>query len=275
MSGLEALLISSINDEIRFEKIFPSNYPDQNTLTELLIISKYLKKCGKGSLQHKNKIFYYRTYIPSIRKPNGNSGRSDTFSDMFTYNYDSKGKKYFLLFLCNSKYKIKNIELLSNKIFEILDNNSPEFEGNEIKIESCIKISNIFEKFKNIEPNLSQNNQLTELNIINNSADSMSSSDSSININSNSLMNINKKRIDTRMILSKKRNKSEMRSIDVDDLTTIKKSDTDLSVMFKQNLDKDFFIPQINKWKTIKIVNIIMCLIVFIVMIILLIIVKI
>jgi hypothetical protein len=273
MSGLEALLMSSINDEIKFEKVFPSNYSDQNTLTELLIISKYLKKCGKGSLQHKNKIFYYRTYIPSIRRPNGNSGRSDTFSDMFTYNFDSKGKKYFLLFLYNSKYKVKNIEILSNKIFEILDNNS--FEGHEIKIESCIKISNIFEKFKNIEPNLSENNQLTELNIINNSADSMSSSDSSININNNSIMNTNKKRIDTRMVLPKKKNKSEIRSIDVDDLTTIKESDTDLSVMFKQNIDKDFFLPQINKWKAIKIVNIIMCSIVFIVMIILLIFVNI
>ena len=271
MSGLEALLISSINDEIRFNKIFPLNYSDQNNYTELLIISKYLKRCGKGSLQHKNKIFYYRTYIPSIRKPNGNSGRSDTFSDMFTYNFDSKGKKYFLLFLFYSKYKVKNIEILSNKIFEILDNNSHENEGNEIKIESCIKISNIFEKFKNIEPNLPENNQLTELNIINNSDDSMSSSDSSININSKSIMNINKKRIDTRMILPKKKNKSELRSIDVDDLTSIKESDTDLSVMFKQNFDKNFFLPQISKWRTIKIVNIIMCSIFFLVMIILLI----
>ena len=271
MSGLEALLISSINDEIRFNKIFPLNYSDQNNYTELLIISKYLKRCGKGSLQHKNKIFYYRTYIPSIRKPNGNSGRSDTFSDMFTYNFDSKGKKYFLLFLFYSKYKVKNIEILSNKIFEILDNNSHENEGNEIKIESCIKISNIFEKLKNIEPNLPENNQLTELNIINNSDDSMSSSDSSININSKSIMNINKKRIDTRMILPKKKNKSELRSIDVDDLTSIKESDTDLSVMFKQNFDKNFFLPQISKWRTIKIVNIIMCSIFFLVMIILLI----
>ena len=275
MSGLEALLISSINDEIRLNKIFPLNYSDQNNYTELIIISKHLKKCGKGSLQHKNKIFYYRTYIPSIRKPNGNSGRSDTFSDMFTYNFDSKGKKYFLLFLCYSKYKVKNIEILSNKIFEILDNNSHENEGNEIKIESCIKISNIFDKFKNIEPNLLENNQLTELNIINNSADSMSSSDSSINNNSKSIININKKRIDTRMILPKKNNKSDLRSIDVDDLTSIKASDTDLSMMFKQNFDKDFFLPQISKWKTIKIVNIIMCSIFFIVMIILLIIVDI
>ena len=88
-------------------------------------------------------------------------------------------------------------------------------------------------------------------------------------------MNTNKKRIDTRMVLPKKKNKSEIRSIDVDDLTTLKESDTDLSVMFKQNIDKDFFLPQINKWKAIKIVNIIMCSIVFIVMIFLLIFVNI
>ena len=77
------------------------------------------------------------------------------------------------------------------------------------------------------------------------------------------------------MILPKKNNKSDLRSIDVDDLTSIKASDTDLSMMFKQNFDKDFFLPQISKWKTIKIVNIIMCSIFFIVMIILLIIVDI
>ena len=265
MSGLEALLISSINNEIPLNKIFPTNYSDKKSLTELLIISENFKKCGKGSLQHKNKIFYYRTYIPTLHNANENSRRSISFSDIFQYNYDNKKKKYFLLFLCNLKYKVKNIDILSNIIFEILDRISPEEK--EIKFESCIKISNTFEKYKNIEPNLSEYNQLNE---INNSDDSISSSDSGSVISENN-KNITKKRIDTRMVLPKEqKTQSYTGSIDLDDLTTTKESDTYLSLMFKQNFEKDFFFPKINKWKTIKIVNIILCAIEFVVMLILL-----
>jgi len=70
-------------------------------------------------------------------------------------------------------------------------------------------------------------------------------------------VNVLKKRIDTRMVLSKtKKDKSDIGSIDLDDLTTVKESDTDLSLKFKQDFDKELFLPQIHMWKIIKIVNI-------------------
>ena len=63
MSGLEAFLICDIDDEIPLNKIFPLYYNDQSNLSDLLIIAQNFKKCGKGCLQHKNKIFdpYYST----------------------------------------------------------------------------------------------------------------------------------------------------------------------------------------------------------------------
>ena len=265
MSGLEALLISSIDDEIPINKFFPTNYSDHKNLTELLIISKYFNKCGKGCLYHKNKIFYYRTYIPALHKQNQNS-HSESFSDYFIYSYDCQGKKFFLLFLCNLSYKVKNIDNLTIKIFEILDNNA--FEDHKIKNESFIKISNVFEQYKKLESNLSEYNQLREINITNDSSDSINSSNSSVN-SKRQKVNVLKKRIDTRMVLSKtKKDKSDIGSIDLDDLTTVKESDTDLSLKFKQDFDKELFLPQIRMWKIIKIVNIVLCIILFIIMLI-------
>ena len=71
------------------------------------------------------------------------------------------------------------------------------------------------------------------------------------------------------MVLSKtKKDKSDIGSIDLDDLTTVKESDTDLSLKFKQDFDKELFLPQIRMWKIIKIVNIVLCIILFIIMLI-------
>ena len=59
-------------------------------------------------------------------------------------------------------------------------------------------------------------------------------------------------------------------SVDIDDLS-MKESETDLSIMFKNDLDEDLYLPQINKWKTIKIVNIMLCFLFFLVMLLLII----
>ena len=266
MSRLEALLLIGIDDELPLNKFFPYDYNDPKTITELLIISEYFKNCGKGSLQHKNKIFYYRTYIPTIAKPEGVSHSNESFSDYFIYSYDCNRKKFLLLFLCDLNYKQKNIDLLSNEIFDVLDNNA--FERHDIKQESCNQINNLFEKYKKKEPNLSKNNSLKEINIINDSRDSINNSSS--NDEKTKKNNISfKKRIDSRMILPKvKKSKSDSVSVDIDDLTTIRESDTDLSKMFKQTNDKDLFLPKINKWKTIKIWNIVLCFLLFVIMLI-------
>ena len=258
MSGLEALLLIGIDDELPLTKFFPYDYNQQKVLTELLIISQNFKQCGKGSLQNKNRVFYYRTYIPTLPKPEGNSVSNESFSDYFIYSYDCNRKKFLLLFLCDLNYKVKNIDLLSNEIFEVLDNNA--FEGHEIKRDSCNQINSLFEQYKRLEPSLLKENQLNELN--NKSNDSnYSINDSSIDGIKKNKKNINfKKRIDSRMILPKiKKSKSQTVSVDIDDLTTVKESDTDLSIMFKNTFDKEFFLPQVGEWRNIKILNIILC----------------
>ena len=265
MSGLAALLITSIDDEIPFNKFFPFDYSDQFGLTELMIVSQYFNKCGKGSLQHKNKIFYYRTYIPTLIKADSNSISNESISDYFIYSYDYHKKRFFILYLCDLKYKIKNIDNLTNDIFAVLDNNA--FEGHEIKRESSNQINALFIEYKNIEPNLGKINQLTELNPLNNSDDSLNTNNNSSSIDKsvNKTLNKSKKRIDSRMVLPIIK-KADTVSADIDDITTVRETVTDLSVMFNNNLDTDLYIPQVNKWKSIKIINIFLCLGLFIIM---------
>jgi Holliday junction resolvase RusA-like endonuclease len=262
MSGLEALLITSIEDELPLTKLFPSNFTDQKALTEILIITQNFKACGKGSLQHKNKIFYYRTYIPSLHSKDDNSltQTQTNLSDYFIYSYDCSKKKFFLLFLCDFKYKKKDIDNLTNEIFDILDNNA--FEGHDIKIECCHKINTIFEQYRKLQPNFGKINQLKEMDIIDDSGGSLDSIKDLIKEEDNKKKKLSKKvkRIDSRLVIPKKKpNKSSGFSVDIDDLTTLKESDSDLSIMFGKNFDKDLAIPQVNKWRIIKIINIILC----------------
>ena len=267
MTGLEALLISSIEDEIPLNRFFPTDYNNRKYLMELLIISEFFKKCGKGSLQHKNKIFYYRTYIPTLPKSDENSVSNESYSDFFIYSYDTNRKNFFFLFLCDINYKIKNIDKLTAGIFEILDNNA--FEGHEIKSEACHKINTLFFKYKNLQPKL---RQLNDLYIINDSGFPLNDSSTSGNKSQSSNKSVSSKkrikRIDTRMVLPKLKKEKSVVSVDIDDLT-MRQSETDLSIMFKKDLDENLYLPQINKWKTIKIVNIILCLILLVIMIVL------
>jgi hypothetical protein len=261
MSGLNSLLITGIDDVIPFTKFFPLNYENINTLTELLILSKSFKNCGKGSLQNKNKIFYYRTYIPTLVQDD-NSSVSHSFSDYYIYSYDCNKKKFFLIYYCDLNYKKKDIDSLTKKIMKVLDNNA--FEGHDLKREACNQINSLFEQYQKLAPNLGKINPLTEVTI-NDSSDSINnvSIDSGRSIKSL----ISKKRIDSRIIFPKKKRKKTEVSVDIDDLTTIKEDDSDLSIMFKNNLDEDINLTQINKWKNIQMWNFGLCSSLFVIMI--------
>lgn len=269
MSGLEILLMTGIDDEFPFTKFFPLDYSDKKILAELLIIAENFKHCGKGRLQHKNKIFYYRTYTPTLPTYDDNSkSESKSFSDFYVYSYDCSKKKFFFIFSCDLNYKPKDIDNFTDEIFEVLDKGA--FDGHELKKDVTLQINNLFEKYKKLFPNLSSYNQLTEFNAINNSIDSIGDNNSIGSINKK--YSITKKRIDPRMnIIKRKKDTNDNASVDIDDLTTIKEDDTDLSIMFKQNLDDNLYLPQVKKWKTIKIVNIILCGSLLVIMIILLI----
>ena len=263
MSGLDSLLLTGIDDEFPLTKFFPLNYKNQNALTELLILTKSFKNCGKGSLQNKNKIFYYRTYIPTLPVQEDNSSVSHSFSDYYIYSYDCNKKKFFLIYYCDLNYKKKDIDSLTKKIMKVLDNNA--FEGHDLKREACNQINSLFEQYQKLAPNLGKINPLTEVTI-NDSSDSINnvSIDSGRSIKSL----ISKKRIDSRIIFpKKKRKKTEEVSVDIDDLTTIKEDDSDLSIMFKNNLDEDINLTQINKWKNIQMWNFGLCSSLFVIMI--------
>ena len=106
------------------------------------------------------------------------------------------------------------------------------------------------------------NDNDNEKNNINND-----SSEKDMIINTNNLEeNEKRKRSNSRIIWSKNnKSKSQMGSIDINDLTTIKESDSDLSIIFKQSLNENLNFSLMKKMKTIKKVNIILCSVLFVI----------
>lgn len=130
MSGLKLFLLTSAKDDFKYCQHFPLNFKDKYIISELVIISKHFKKCGKGTLINEKKIFYYRTYFPR--------------NEM-----DKRKKKMFLLFYCDNTYKEKNIEDFTKEIFSLLERSS-SFDKNNLGKETNSQINKLFKKYKNI-----------------------------------------------------------------------------------------------------------------------------
>ena len=291
---LEAFLLTWVDDVFPITKCFPQDYSNGKIISELLIITKNFIDCGKGILQHKKKAFYYRTYIPSNSSEDESSSKKSSFTDFFIYSSNSPIKKVFLLFLCDINYKKKNIDNLTKKIFEILDEGA--FIKQDLKKESSRKINFLFEQYKSPETNKDKfiqlkdikkenNDEINEINtnsnnLINNNnviiKNDISKSENNdlisekfINNNDNNNTDSNNsstKKRNSRIIWSKLNNtKSQIGSIDINDLTSIKDSEDDLSIIFKQSLDEKLNMSQMKNLKTIKKVNIILCSILFII----------
>ena len=142
MPRLEAFLLTWVDDSFPITKIFPQGYSNKKNLAELLIITKSLLQCGKGSLQHKNKLFYYRTYIPALIVGEESLSKKSSFTDFFASSFNSANKKVFIIFLCDINYKKKNIDSLTKKIYEILDEGA--FEKQYLKKESTRRINFLY-----------------------------------------------------------------------------------------------------------------------------------
>ncbi len=276
---LEAFLLTWIDNSIPITKIFPQFYSNKKNLAELLIITKSFIDCGKGSLQHKNKIFYYRTYLQS-RDDDSNSNEIITSSSALNI------KKVFLLFLCDVNYKKKDIDTLTKQIYEILDQGA--FDSKDLKVDSSRKLNFLFEQYRNNTGNISL---LIPLNDIKGSNDNLKESLIENNINNNNIINTNinnniinssedsfniddtLKRASSRIIWSKvnKNKSSPLGSIDINDLTSIKGSETDLSIMLKQGSDENISFSKMKKMKSIKKINIVLCIILFVISLVLII----
>ena len=157
MPKLEAFLLTWLDDLIPITKVFPQGYPNKKNLAELLVITKSLLNCGKGTLQHKNKLFYYRTYIPD-----DNPSKKNSYSDINTSNSNTNIKKVFILFLCDNNYKKKDIDTLTKSIYEILEEDA--FDKQDLKKDHSRKINLIYDLYQNIETNSEQYIQLNDLN---------------------------------------------------------------------------------------------------------------
>jgi len=296
MPRLEAFLLTWVDDSFPITKIFPQGYSNKKNLAELLIITKSLLQCGKGSLQHKNKLFYYRTYIPALIVGEESLSKKSSFTDFFASSFNSANKKVFIIFLCDINYKKKNIDSLTKKIYEILDEGA--FEKQDLKKESTRRINFLYEQYQNLSQNSDRYIQLSDININEVIKSSNTNNDIIINDENNSFNNnknkkeslidisendniinpINNldessKRNNSRIIWSKinTKSKSQIGSIDINDLTTIKESDSDLSIIFKQSLDENLNFSQMKKMKSIKKVNIVLCSVLFVISLVLII----
>ena len=283
MPKLEAFLLTWLDDLIPITKVFPQGYPNKKNLAELLVITKSLLNCGKGTLQHKNKLFYYRTYIPD-----DNPSKKSSYSDINTSNSNTNIKKVFILFLCDNNYKKKDIDTLTKSIYEILEEDA--FDKQDLKKDHSRKINLIYDLYQNIETNSEQYIQLSDIN--NNTKNIFTESNKSekliIDNNNDNIINTNnrvlssdieknnldesRKESSSRIIWSKvNKSKSNLGSIDINDLTTIKESDSDLSIIFKQSLDENLNFSKMKKMKTIKKINIVLCSILFVISLVLII----
>jgi hypothetical protein len=296
MPRLEAFLLTWVDDSFPITKVFPQGYSNKKNLAELLIITKSLLQCGKGSLQHKNKLFYYRTYIPALIVGEESLSKKSSFTDFFASSFNSANKKVFIIFLCDINYKKKNIDLLTKKIYEILDEGA--FEKQDLKKESTRRINFLYEQYQNLSQNSDRYIQLSDINInevikSSNTNNDIIINDENFSYNNNkskkeSLIDISEndniinpvnnldessKRNNSRIIWSKinTKSKSQIGSIDINDLTTIKESDSDLSIIFKQSLDENLNFSQMKKMKSIKKVNIVLCSVLFVISLVLII----
>ena len=272
---LEAFLLTWVDETFPITKIFPQGYSNKKILAELIIITKSLINCGKGSLQHKNKVFYYRTYMPTLVLGEESNSKKSISSDFFVYSFNSNNKKVFLLYLTDINFNKKDIDSLTKKIYEILDEGA--FEKHDIKKESARRINFLYDQYKNPETNSGCYIQLNEIkeiktttkeknnNIIEENKNDTSNSLSDNLINTNNLDDT-KKGSSSGIMLSKiNKSKSQLGSIDINDLTTIKESESDLSIIFKQSLDANLNFSQIKKMKSIKKINIILCSVLFVI----------
>ena len=260
MSGLKLLLMTNCCDDISFIEYFPINYSKKNIITELLIITKNFNQCNRGSLQHKNSIYYYTTFIPEKL-------RNRAYTNISNYSIASNAtnrnsEKIFLLFYCDKSYKKLHIDAFILEIFEILDHGA--IQANTLKEDQKFKINELFKKYQSFSK------MITEINSISNSFDNEESKDKETISTSSKTRNntIMSTQIECKYfpLLDDKKTVGQI-VVDQNDLTVVNNNDTDLSLLFKGNTLGPQ-LPKFKQWKKIQKTNIILCIILVVLIII-------
>ena len=229
--SIKVLLMKSVEEEFPFMQYFPDSYEKSYIITELLILSKIFKNCGKGCLINKDKIYFYKTYIPNMENMINKTKR-----------------KILLLFYCESSYKQKYIDEFTNNIFDLLERDV--FENNKLKNNITKTINDLFEIYKNIKNKDEIYGEYVS-NIMKNSMEELNDRDNAL-IKSDSLNT--RRRIDSRFIRNRE---SSLMSIKADykpplseniEMIKISEYDSDLTMIFKGDKYNYFY----NKMKVIR-----------------------
>jgi len=230
--------MKSVEEEFPFVQYFPNSYEKSYIITELLILSKIFKNCGKGCLINKDKIYFYKTYIPNMENMINKTKR-----------------KIFLLFYCDSSYKQKYIDEFTNNIFDLLEKDV--FEDNKLKKNIIKTINDLFDIYKNIKDKDEIYGEYVS-NIMKSSMEELNDGDNSLK-KSDSLNS--RRRIDSRFIRNRE---SSLMSIKADykpplsennEMIKISEYDSDLTMVFKG--DKyNYFYNKMKLIKKIKLINI-------------------
>ena len=236
--SIEVLLMKSVEEEFPFVQYFPNSYEKSYIITELLILSKIFKNCGKGCLINKDKIYFYKTYIPNMENMINKTKR-----------------KIFLLFYCDSSYKQKYIDEFTNNIFDLLEKDV--FEDNKLKKNIIKTINDLFDIYKNIKDKDEIYGEYVS-NIMKSSMEELNDGDNSLK-KSDSLNS--RRRIDSIFIRNRE---SSLMSIKADykpllsennEMIKISEYDSDLTMVFKG--DKyNYFYNKMKLIKKIKLINI-------------------
>ena len=235
--SIEVLLMKSVEEE-SFMQFFPISYEKSYIITELLILSKIFKNCGKGCLINKDKIYFYKTYIPNMENM-----------------INKEKRKIFLLFYCESPYKQKYIDEFTNNIFDLLERDV--FEENKLKKHISKTINDLFDIYQNIKNKDEIYGEYVS-NIMKKSMEELVGGDNPL-VKSDSLNS--RRRIDSRFIRNRE---SSLMSVKADykpplsennEMKKISEYDSDLTLIFKG--DKyNFFYNKMKVIKKIKFINI-------------------
>ena len=120
---LKAILLRSIKKPKNLTKYIPL-YTEETFKSQLLIVSNKIKKYGKGYLQNKDLVYYYRTFI---------------FQE----------SKIFCVVYFHYSLKRKYIEQLVEEIYGLSDINNI-IENNNFNKDIIFKINELFYKYQSI-----------------------------------------------------------------------------------------------------------------------------
>ena len=238
MSSLKVLLLISAQDDFHFIHYFPSSYEQPYKVNELILYTKFFKNCGKGALITKDNIYYYKTYIPNIEN-----------------NINSDKKKIFLFFYCESNYQQKYIDEFTDNIFDLFELEQEIFEGNNMKK----KISKIINELFDIYKSIINKEEIYKEYVNNIMKNAREESFGSNNSSSDNEVSFHRNRIDTRISGNSSNSLKSIRGsnlLENIEMVKINEYDNDLAKMFKVN-KYDYISKKIERYKKIKIINMI------------------